>query len=174
LSIFFNSEEYGNDKWPPLWEKLLDSDPFKDLDASRRRASPRKANQVRPEIKQFWGTSRGAKTGHFFGRIHAMIPQAGIHGFQRLTMMKFYTKIEDNEEVYDPNQVWAYEGCVLPGGRIIVGRWWDSNTDLANDRINSGPFIWWNVDRSEAVKPIGKNEAFDFLDSFQDGEVGVI
>lgn len=155
---------------------MLDSDPFKELDAPRRRASPRseKIKQDRPEIKQFWGTSRGAKHGHFFGRIHAMVPQAGIHGFQRLTMMKFYTKIENDEQVYDPTQIWAYECCVLPGGRIIIGRWWDAGTDPADDRINSGPFIWWNIDRSAATRPISKNEAFDFLDSFQDHDVGVI
>lgn len=87
--------------------------------------------------------------------------------------MQFYTKVENGQHVYDPNQVWAYEGCVLPGGRIIVGRWWDAVAELDNPNINSGPFIWWNVDRSGATKPIEKTEAFDFLDSFQDSEIGV-
>ena len=30
---------------------------------------------------------------------------------------------EDLDDV-DSDNLWAYEGVVLPGGRIIVGRWW--------------------------------------------------
>ncbi|KAF8867301.1 hypothetical protein BDZ45DRAFT_577391, partial [Acephala macrosclerotiorum] len=182
MAFFFDDEEHSNCKWPKRWEDILRSDPFKGLNtthASSRRSSPRgsrtrnESESQRPEIKQFWGSTRGAKQGHFFGRLHALVPQAGIHGYQRLTMMQFYTKVENGQHVYDPNQVWAYEGCVLPGGRIIVGRWWDAVADLDNPNINSGPFIWWNVDRSGATKPIEKTEAFEFLDSFQGSEIGV-
>jgi len=108
----------------------------------RQAASPRKANKEvkKPRVKQFWGTCRG-KSGHFFGRIHAMTPQQGIHGFQRLTMIKFYTKLDENgQEEYDPRQVWAFEGCVLPGGRIVIGRWWDSLSDPNTFTTQSGPF----------------------------------
>lgn len=104
-----------------------------------------------------------------------MTPQQGIHGFQRLTMMKFYTKRDENgEEEYDPSQVWAFEGCVLPGGRIVVGRWWDSLSDPNVFTTQSGPFLWWNVDRSAATVPIRKEEAFEFLDTFSDPELGFI
>lgn len=183
MAFFFDDAEPSNSMWPKQWEDILHSDPFKELDSihtspqrSSTRSSRSKKNEPqpqRPEIKQFWGSTRGVKQGHSFGRLHALVPQAGIHGYQRLTMMQFYAKVENDQHVYDPNQVWAYEGCVLPGGRMIVGRWWDAMADPDSPNINSGPFIWWNVDRSGAAKPIEKTEAFDFLDSFQDFEVGV-
>jgi len=45
-----------------------------------------------------------------------------------MTMMKFYR--EDNGDC-DMESLWAYEGVVLPGGQIILGRWWrpDGVTD---------------------------------------------
>ncbi len=89
-------------------------------------------------------------------------------------MIKFYTKRENDEEVYDPNQVWAFEGCVLPGARIVVGRWWDSLSNPNDIGTVSGPFLWWNVDRSAATVPIRKEEAFEFLDSVVDPELGII
>lgn len=180
MAFFFDSAEFGNDKWPKQWENILCSDPFKNPESNTRQKWPSSRHTryhpeklEKPEIKQFWGTSRGAKTGHFFGRIHAIAPQTDICGFQRLTMILFYTKDEDEEDVYDPDQIWAYEGCVLPGGRIIIGRWWDPTADLSDDTINSGPFIWWNVNRSGATEPICKNDAFDFLNSFRDHNMGV-
>ena len=104
-----------------------------------------------------------------------MQPQQGIHGFQRIVMTKFYTKIDSNGfEGYDPDQVWGYEGCVLPGGSIIVGRWWDARNDGTLMSTASGPFIWWNVDRSIATPPIKETEAFDFLDLVQDLSLGFV
>ncbi len=41
---------------------------------------------------------------------------------------------------------WAYEGVVLPGGKIILGRWWSPMGD-DQERICMGPFIFWEVDR---------------------------
>ena len=43
----------------------------------------------------------------------------------------------------DPTELWAYEGVVLPGGQIIIGRWWYPSPDP--DPL-SGPFILWNID----------------------------
>jgi hypothetical protein len=104
-----------------------------------------------------------------------MQPQQGIHGFQRIVMMKYYTKIDSNGfEAYDPDQVWGYEGCVLPGGSMIVGRWWDARNDGTLMSTASGPFIWWNVDRSTATPPIKETEAFEFLDSFEDPLLGFV
>ncbi|MCJ1461476.1 hypothetical protein MMC07_000073 [Pseudocyphellaria aurata] len=39
---------------------------------------------------------------------------------------------------------WCYEGVVLPGGKIILGRWFSPNEDRAQC-LNTGPFIFWNV-----------------------------
>lgn len=176
MTFFFDEDQSSSFEWPEKWEQIVCSDPFLQLNNRQgNRASPRsKTKEVKkPQVKQFWGTCRG-KSGHFFGRLHAMTPQRGIHGFQRLTMIKFYTKMEDDEEVYDPNQVWAFEGCVLPGARIVVGRWWESLSDPNDIETLSGPFLWWNVDRSAATVPIRKEEAFEFLESVVDPELGII
>ena len=74
-------------------------------------------------------------------------------------MMQFYTT---NGE-YDPTEAWGYEGCVLPGGNIIVGRWWDANENVDSVDVYSGPFMFWNVDRSTAEPPIEEDEALNFL-----------
>jgi len=36
-------------------------------------------------------------------------------------MMKYFI---DENGVWDDEALWAYEGVVLPGGQIILGRWW--------------------------------------------------
>jgi hypothetical protein len=176
MTFFFDEARDTSFEWPEKWEQIVNSNPFSQANSRQsKRYSPReKAREVKkPQVKQFWGTCRG-KRGHFFGRIHAMTPQQGIHGFQRLTMIKFYTRCDETgQEEYDPNQVWAFEGCVLPGGRIVVGRWWDSLSDPNVFTTQSGPFLWWNVDRSAATVPIRREEAFDFLDTFTDPELGV-
>ena len=43
------------------------------------------------------------------------------------------------------NSCWAYEGVVLPGGKIILGRWWSLLQD-EEDFTCMGPFIFWEVD----------------------------
>ncbi|EPS34098.1 hypothetical protein PDE_09060 [Penicillium oxalicum 114-2] len=54
---------------------------------------------------------------------------------------------DDDRDDDDPSQesgglwVHGYEGVVLPGGRIMLGRWIDMKTMDASGR---GPFIFWN------------------------------
>ncbi len=43
---------------------------------------------------------------------------------------------------------WAYEGVVLPGGMIMLGRWWSPMDDTGLKRC-MGPFIFWNVDKDD-------------------------
>ena len=45
---------------------------------------------------------------------------------------------------------WAYEGVVLPGGMIMLGRWWSPMDDM-EERHCMGPFIFWNVRGEEEV-----------------------
>ena len=52
-------------------------------------------------------------------------------------------EIDDDAEL-NPG-CWAYEGVVLPGGMIILGRWWSPMDDSGEKRC-MGPFIFWNVD----------------------------
>lgn len=63
-------------------------------------------------------------------------------------MMKYY--VEDGHDTTDPaaalpDSIWAYEGVVLPGGKIILGRWWHP-LHGDDEEMYSGPFILWNVD----------------------------
>lgn len=88
----------------------------------------------------------------------------------RWTMMKFYVQDPDSEgegETEDPfamkgygtanpfaymdvDSWWAYEGVVLPGGEIVVGRWWNPLSSVddedQDEEMYSGPFIFWCVD----------------------------
>lgn len=62
-----------------------------------------------------------------------------------MTMMKYF--LTDHQS-FDENALWAYEGVVLPGGQIIVGRWW-SPEHVPVENMYSGPFILWNTDCNE-------------------------
>lgn len=55
------------------------------------------------------------------GWLNILPPQGGIPGWQRITFMKHFTQDYNN---LNEDNLWAYEGVVLPGGRIILGRWW--------------------------------------------------
>ncbi|PBP22045.1 hypothetical protein BUE80_DR007040 [Diplocarpon rosae] len=169
MDIFFDNVQNSHYSWPQDWESILCSDPFEDPEQLRRAKRHNVPTDQKPGIRQFWGSCRGSRRGHFFGRVHALTLQQGFHGFQRVSMMKFYTQMDHNEDhIYDAAQVWAYEGIVLPGGRIIVGRWWSARDDPNNIGTTSGPFMWWNVDRSGTTELIEEREAFDFLDTLQD------
>jgi len=121
-------------------------------------------------LKAFFGSSNDQKLpSHLYGRIHAVPPQQGIPGFQRICFLKF-CRSEYNE--VDLEQIWKYEGCVLPGGRIIIGRW--IHVSL-HDNVNpserlSGPFILWNVD-STADNSIELQEAMRFLDHLKEFDI---
>ena len=51
---------------------------------------------------------------------------------------------EFDDDVNINNGCWAYEGVVLPGGMIMLGRWWSPMDDM-EERHCMGPFIFWNV-----------------------------
>lgn len=81
-------------------------------------------------------------------------------------MMKFFVDGEDSDkeddtdpfsmnsmknanpfEYMDTKALWAYEGVVLPGGEIVVGRWWSpQDEDDEDEELYSGPFIFWCTD----------------------------
>ena len=56
--------------------------------------------------------------------------------------------IEFDDDVGINNGCWAYEGVVLPGGMIMLGRWWSPMDDM-EERYCMGPFIFWNVKGEE-------------------------
>ena len=89
------------------------------------------------------------------GILHNLPDQFGIPAFQRVSFMAYgldspITREEAaslaNEDRYKQlNESFeCYEGVVLPGGNIILGRWW---TPFDNeDQYNVGPFILWAVE----------------------------
>jgi hypothetical protein len=79
-------------------------------------------------------------TFHADGWLTALPPQNGIPGFSRVTLMKY--KLDASGSVQEP---WAYEGVLLPGKQMIIGRWWQPFVQEAE--ADSGPFIMWCVDR---------------------------
>jgi len=77
---------------------------------------------------------------------------APIHGSSFLEGVKSVNILDEKS--------WAYEGVVLPGGKIMVGRWWaalENRVDPADlepgedvswyERLTTGPFMFWCVDR---------------------------
>lgn len=87
----------------------------------------------------------GTAEGSFMsdGWLSQLPSQNGIPGWQRLTMMKYWM---DDDNNIDNLTLWAYEGVMLPGGRIIIGRWW-SPDDWANTKQQySGPCFMWNTE----------------------------
>ena len=156
--------------------------------AKKRRVDTPQKPQAQDDYLEFYGTGVDADPYVCSGILHALPPQHGIPGWQRITLMKvfglespsapssppngsFPTSSSSNSNSssssssssssnYGPSaqsngvsiipavvdgSCWAYEGVVLPGGMIMLGRWW-SPTDDPVDMLGTGPFIFWNVD----------------------------
>ena len=79
------------------------------------------------------------------GYTYPLPSQHGVPGWQRIVMMKYF--LDDNGN-YEEEALWAYEGVVLPGGQLIVGRWWAPDDNVPQEKIYSGPFVFWNIDSS--------------------------
>lgn len=175
ISLFFDDQKLGKQNWPKSWESVLQSDPFSNVvpEPNHRHGSRRTTRSSRsrkdhkkpkdnanPGVKYFYGSSHDSSSNaHLYGAVHGIPPQHGIPGFQRMTVIKFFPDEIGN---YDPTQAWGYEGCVLPGGRIVIGRWFDARSSSDQD-VMSGPFIFWNVDQSEADAPIDGKKALEFF-----------
>lgn len=144
-----------NQPWPADFEKILRARSA-PIQRGKTRAQARGvgsggAPQGEPLAIRFQGTGNDASAPFLAsGWLNPLPPQQGIPGWQRLTMMKYYV---DDEEETSPvaalrDSLWAYEGVVLPGGMIVLGRWWHPVPGRQDDEY-SGPFILWNVDASE-------------------------
>jgi len=93
-----------------------------DSDAPPKTQGRSKQKDSTAANMQFVGTGMDLEDDfHAIGWLNALPDQCGIPGWQRITFMKHFA--EDLDDV-DSDNLWAYEGVVLPGGRIIVGRWW--------------------------------------------------
>lgn len=134
--------------WPDVFEKLLPTNPIPLL-----RRGPRTRRQFRrqqdfaeavasPSVGFSVRSDRDAEPFRASGWFHAVGAQSDVPGWRRFVMMKFARDPYGN---VDEAELWAYEGVVLPGDQIIVGRWWSPTSALGED-MYSGPFIWWCVD----------------------------
>jgi hypothetical protein len=164
----FNNEESGGEfqnlrltltqdgyaTWPPHFEYVLRSlaPPTSRARTRAQRSSAAYDPAAKPHSFRFGGVGEDVEERfHADGWLNPLPEQLGIPGWQRMTMMKYF--LEQDGQL-DSEALWAYEGVVLPGGKIIVGRWW-SPASLAHGAHNmySGPFIMWCVD--------GKNDDGD-------------
>lgn len=110
-------------KWPKLFEERLKSLRGSDESDLPSKTQGRNKGKNSSDINlQFTGTGMDLEDDfHAIGWLNALPDQCGIPGWKRITFMKHFA--EDLDDV-DSDNLWAYEGVVLPGGRIIVGRWW--------------------------------------------------
>lgn len=104
-----------------------------------------KSSSTEPHYINFGGSGYDRDHFHCAGHLHALPPQQGIPGWQHITLMKYGL---DEHGFYDPGSCWAYEGIVLPGRQMILGRWWSPLHSGGDDDI-CGPFIFWNVRKAD-------------------------
>lgn len=118
-------------KWPTEWDQILDSridtsDPYSVYDPYSHYVPPT-PNEIREiERKSVRFTGKGLDDDkRFFSRgwLTPLSRQADIPGWQRMTMMR-HENPDLAASVHEENK--AYEGVVLPGGRMILGRWWST------------------------------------------------
>ncbi|KAK5157203.1 hypothetical protein LTR04_005479, partial [Oleoguttula sp. CCFEE 6159] len=111
--------------WPAVFERHLRS-LTKPISKAKTRAQHRSGQTPEGEPISFRFDADGRDNTEKFsasGWLNPLPPQHGIPGWQRLTMMKFYED-DGGSGSYDLDGLWAYEGVVLPGGQIVLGRWW--------------------------------------------------
>ncbi|KAF2995871.1 hypothetical protein E8E13_004081 [Curvularia kusanoi] len=127
-------------EWPELFEERLHS-LRGSADASSLTTQGRGKMVDRDNNLQFKGTGTDLDDEfHATGWLNALPDQYGIPGWQRITFMKHF---DEDLEFVDQDNLWAYEGVVLPGGRVIVGRWWFASEAVNPDSDYNGPFILW-------------------------------
>ncbi|KAF2804877.1 uncharacterized protein BDZ99DRAFT_543772, partial [Mytilinidion resinicola] len=108
---------------------------------TRSRTPPRKPQPISLE-------GEGEDDGKFYasGWLSELPVQEGIAGWKRMSFIKYYA---DAWGSVDTEALWGYEGVVLPGGKMCLGRWWavdrvEQDVD-GDENLYSGPFILWNV-----------------------------
>lgn len=143
--------------WSESWDEILAADTQLPKKRATTRAQRRSAapdyEPLLPSLNlEATFEGEGHDSGENFlatGKLSSLPPQEGIPGWQRLSMMKYY--VDPNTGAIDHDALWAYEGVVLPGGQIILGRWW-SPYEGTGEEMYSGPFILWCVDGAETAE----------------------
>ncbi|KAI9839951.1 MAG: hypothetical protein M1819_000143 [Sarea resinae] len=148
-TMFLEFDDPNMPAWPNHFEIRLHTVPNGIKFVPRQRSSI-----STPKAARFMAS--GSDNNSAFrasGYVHELPLQHSIPGFQRITMMKYYTKSMRPPRpahvfpaVHDETHIWAYEGVVLPGGNIMLGRWWLANNMANADVAESGPFLFWCID----------------------------
>ncbi|CAG8380030.1 unnamed protein product [Penicillium salamii] len=85
----------------------------------------------------------GTEGNHIFGFVEDMeIAYGGISGWQRICFTLCERLGDEVAEVKEGTDGWVhiYEALLIPGGRLMVGRWVDLKEPSAK-----GPFIFWST-----------------------------
>ncbi|KAJ4367353.1 hypothetical protein N0V83_006934 [Neocucurbitaria cava] len=147
LQLDFVQEGQPQLKWPAIFEERLGSLRYTQPPLTTQgRSKPKKVGDDSAALKNVQFIGHGEDLDDDFnaiGWLNPLPPQAGIPGWQRITFMKHF--MDDFDQV-DQDNLWAYEGVVLPGGRIILGRWWYASDEVNFSTDYNGPFILWAVD----------------------------
>ena len=131
--------------WQALEKKFLveyenaEPPPTPTVMKTKKRPAPLQAAEAGKDFFHF--TGKGIDEEDDFkirGNLHAVAPVEDIPGWQRISFMKWFVDSDGLDEHR------CCEGVVLPGNKIILGRWWGLTDD--EHRRNVGPFIFWNVD----------------------------
>ncbi|KAH6615265.1 hypothetical protein C7974DRAFT_443417 [Boeremia exigua] len=155
-SLELNFDPERQLKWPKLFEERLNSlRGANESDLPSKIQGRSKPKNLSKTNLQFTGTGMDLEDDfQAIGWLNALPDQCGIPGWQRITFMKHFA--EDLDDV-DSDNLWAYEGVVLPGGRIIVGRWWFASEAVDFNRDYNGPFILWASEPDEFDSTFGSD-----------------
>lgn len=120
--------------WPDAAEQRLHSQRETLFDQTRAQHTKRSNIDPNGEAsRNIHITGYGEDGDDFFymtGWLNPLPDQCGIPGWQRITLMKHF---QEELDLTDSENHWAYEGVVLPGGRIILGRWWYASDEVDFD-----------------------------------------
>lgn len=127
--------------------------------AQKRSTQPDEHTWSKPQSFRFDGVGQDENERFLAsGYLNQLPAQSGIPGWQRMTMVKYFTDEHGNLE---GDSLWCYEGVVLPGGQIIFGRWWCPYDGVGED-MYSGPFLMWAVNSVDAKEESDNDDEKEF------------
>lgn len=111
-----------------------------------------------PSFQRFFGIGQDNGDAYYLvGTVHPIADMSGISGWKRISFVKSLPN-RDERSTY-----WAYEGIVIPGGEIMMGRWWNPLAgDIGDGGTYCGCWAFWNTDDLDHV-PVDIEVAVAFL-----------